>query len=79
MSQPSTTIGTPTIFDPEISEVVPDAEISEVIASLNITSQFETPNITGWKLVDGWFAEYPPSIGMNRFLYLNKSQKFIAN
>ena len=24
--------------------------------------------IQGWKKVDGWFAEYPPSLGMNRFI-----------
>ena len=24
--------------------------------------------LQGWKRVDGWFAEYPPSLGMNRFI-----------
>ena len=27
----------------------------------------DPPSIEGWKKVDGWFAEYPLSLGMNRF------------
>ena len=24
------------------------------------------PTLESWEVVDGWFAEYPPSIGQNR-------------
>lgn len=48
--------------------------ITEVTESTQSTN---TPlSVKDWEVVDGWFAEYPPSLGMNRFV--SKHQAFDA-
>ena len=69
----------PTHVTTEVPEVkILDASVAATMpTSTNAQSEYTTvsetskttpdpPSIEGWKKVDGWFAEYPLSLGMNR-------------
>jgi len=50
------------------------AAVTTTVHSCVVKKKVTLPTVENWELVDGWFADYPPSIGQNR--YNSKQQAF---
>jgi len=51
--------------------------ITEVTESTESTGNHLS--VYNWEIVDGWFTEYPLSIGMNRFLIFDQFSVWLKN
>ena len=65
-------------FDQNVKNFVTENPfITEVTESTESTGNHLS--VYNWEIVDGWFTEYPLSIGMNRFLIFDQFSVWLKN